>query len=336
MNIKKIAYYPSYAGYLKNQAFNSAHPTNVTGNPDRWITLRDFLGKRGIELNTYDMYGNKKEIDLWLFVDPGPRAFKFIFQNRIPRKKLMLMMGEPPVGNPRGWRYFRLYSWLFRIILTWNPELAGKGGKYAHWFFPISFDAPKHERYRGNPKQNLCLMVHSNKTSEVSGELYSFRREVIRYFEKRGDKLLDLYGYGWNDKNNHSPFFSDLYKGTTGDKLETYSKYSFVFCIDNSVIPGYITYDPFLAMATGSVPIYLPMPDSLRYIPADTFVNLGEFKDNLDGLVRHLQSITQNGEYEKMRERGWVFLNSDKFKPFTIENFCEDVYAAIEKMAIQK
>lgn len=329
MDVKNIAYYPDNAVHLKNEFFNVNHPTNITGNLDRWAALRRFLAKRGIEINTYDIYKNPKEIDLWLFIDPGRKAFEFIIRHRISPRKLILMLVEPPVGNPRGWRYLHFYSWLFKIILTWNPELAKKGKKYARWYFPTKFDPAAYNHYRSNSKKNLCLMMHSNKMSKVHGELYSLRRKIIRYFEKRGDKLLELFGYGWNDKKNPWPFFTNLYKGTSVDKRETLSNYYFTFCIDNSIVPGYITYDPFISMATATVPIYLPMPDSLEYIPENTFINYNNFK-NLDELVLYLKSIVETEEYEKYRENGWKFINSEKFRPFTVERFCEDVYRAVQ------
>jgi hypothetical protein len=171
--------------------------------------------------------------------------------------------------------------------------------------------------------------MHSNKSSNVYGELYSLRREIIRYYEQRSDGLLDLYGYGWNDNKSHIPFFTNLYKGISPDKKETFSEYYFAFCIDNCTVPGYITYDPLIAMATGTVPIYIPMADSTKYIPEDTFINFSEFK-NLDELVTYLQTIVNTGKYEGYRERGWAFLNSKKYYPFTIHRFCEDMNKAIE------
>lgn len=335
MSIRTAAYYTEYHGYRSNQMFNIHHEANVTGNLDRWVALRDFLAAKGIDLKTHDMHKNFKDVDVWLFTDPGRGAFEFMLRNfMLPPHRRILMLVEPPLINSRGWRYLALYSWLFKVILTWSPALVVRGGKYMPWHYPIAFDPIKDAQYRANPKKNLCMVLHSNKTSHRSGELYSLRRRIVEYFDRRGDGLLDLYGYGWNDASRPDPFFTPLYRGTAGDKRETYSQYFFVFCIDNSQVPGYITYDPFIAMASGTVPIYLPMPDAHQYIPADTFVNFNDFKDDLNELVRRLQEIVKNGEYEGYRERGLAYLNSEQFRPFTIGQFCEDVYRAIQKAAI--
>lgn len=323
-----IAYYPGYRVYLQNQGFNINHPLNLTGNLDKWAALKQFLEERNISINTYDMYQDFKKIDIWLIEDAVPDRFKFLLKHCINPRSIIFMLMEPPVVNPWGWRYLKYYSCLFKAILTWNSELTQKHKKFFHYHFPQRFDRSKHSYYNSKRKRNLCVMVHSNKLSSVPGELYSFRRDIIRYFEKRGDSLLELYGYGWNDEKSSTPFFTNLYKGTTPDKKETFSEYYFTFCIDNSVVPGYITYDPLIAMSTGSVPIYLPMPDSLKYIPGNTFININDFS-TLDELVLYLQDIINTNRYEEYRHNGWEFINSERYFPFTIEKFCEDIFKAI-------
>jgi hypothetical protein len=295
-----IAYYPPDKTWLKNQMFDSESIHNANDVFYRYIALKNFLALKGINLNTYDTYDDFKKIDLWIMAEPYPRLFKFILQNRINSQKAILLMIEPPVGNPFGWKFFPYYSWLFKVILTWNPVLIKTARKFVRWYFPVQIEPEKYAHYQSNPKKNLCLIMHSNRASKQPGELYSFRREIIRYFERRTDRLLDVYGYGWNDSHSPQPFFTDLYQGTVADKWETFSQYYFTFCIDNSILPGYITYDPFISMATGTVPIYWPMPDASQYIPDDTYINYNDFK-SLDELTAYLQSIVGTQKYEDYR-----------------------------------
>jgi len=328
-NLYNIGYYPGSHSYLRNRLFDVDHPMNVTGNLDKWIVVKKFLAERNINFNTYDIYKNFKEIDVWLIPDPKPSVFKFMLVHGISPRKVIPILQEPPVVNPWAWKHLRLYSRIFRVVLMWHSELCSNNEKYLHYYFPVKFDEGKYSYYKAKSKKNLCLLMHSNKVSRVPGELYSLRRNIITYFEKRGDNLLDLYGHRWNDEKDSHPFFTTLYKGIAQDKRETFAEYYFTFCIDNSVVPGYITYDPLISMATGSVPIYLPMPDSSEYIPENTFINYNNFK-NLDELVSYLQSLIHTSKYEEYRERGWAFLNSKKYYPFTMEKFCEDIYAAIK------
>ena len=330
--VLNVAYYTHYRGWLKNRMFDlnfEAQDEDVLDRLSRWVALKEFLAERNVNFSTYDTYNSFEEVDIWLMQEPMPDKFKFILRNRINLRKVIFILTEPPVVNSWGWKYLKYYSWLFKVILTWNSELCRQKKKYIHYHFPQRFDESKYPYYKSKNKKNLCLMLHANKTSNAPGELYSLRREIIRYFERRSDALLDVYGYGWNDEKRRTPFFTNLYKGTTPDKKETYSEYYFTFCIDNCVVPGYITYDPLIAMSTGTVPIYLPMPDSLQYIPENTFVNYNHFQ-TLDELVSYIKSIAATDRYEEYRRNGWEFLNSEKYYPFTTEKYCDDVYRAIQ------
>ena len=82
-------------------------------------------------------------------------------------------------------------------------------------------------------------------------------------------------------------------------------------------------------MASGTVPIYVPPPDVYDYIPRDAFINYFDFK-NLDELVDYLKSIVNTKKYEEYKQKGWEYVNSEKFRPFTVEQFAEDVYKAVE------
>lgn len=325
MNKNNIAYHPFYKTLLNNQVFNPEHLFNWNGVLNKWIALKKYLAEKNINLNTYDVYNNFKNIDIWIIQEPTLNQFKFLLRNRINPRRVIFIITEPPVINPWGWKYLKYYSWMFKAILTWSTELCSKNKKFYHYHFPQQFDTSKYAYYKTKQNKNLCLLMHSNKYSSIKGELYSLRREIISYFVNRGDFLLDLYGYDW-DKISA---YKSVYKGTTSDKIECYSEYCFSFCIDNSIVPGYITYDPLISMATGTVPIYIPMPDSTKYIPSNTFIDYTNFK-NLDELVLYLKFIVNTNEYENYRENGWEYLNSCKFHPFTIKKFCEDVYHAIQ------
>ena len=322
----RVAYFTHYQNWLCNQMFDAKSECNVNNVLDRWIALKHYLGERGIELNTYDMSSNVKP-SLWLVHEPLPAQFKFMLKHGVNPRKTILMITEPRVVNPWGWRNLKYYSWLFKAVLTWNSQLCETRKGFFHFHFPVRITESMRS-LRATSKKKLCVMVHANKTSAVDGELYSFRRAVIRHYEEDGSRLLDLFGHRWNTDASESPYYSSLYQGVTEDKLATLAQYYFVFCIDNCIQPGYITYDPLLSMAVGSVPIYLPMPDSTRFIPADTFIDLSKFS-SLNELTCYLHEIVENGRYDEYRRKGREFLDSPLFEPFSINRFCEDVYAAI-------
>ncbi|MFA6407404.1 MAG: glycosyltransferase family 10 [Candidatus Paceibacterota bacterium] len=326
---------------MKNQMFDEGSQVSkeLGGLPvmNRYAALKQFLFEKNIDINTFDIYKNpRKEADIWIMFEPGIRRYLFILKNLINPKKVIFFILEPRVVNPWAWKYLFLYRWLHRTFLSWSSDLAKKHPKqFVEFKVPVPFEGSRHAHFLGNQKRNLCVLMQSNKTSPVPGELYSLRRKIIKYFETRGDSLLDLYGPGWNTKDvkglgNSNPFYSTLYKGISSDKWETFSEYWFAFCIQNSIPAGDFEYDPFMAMATGTIPIYLPPPNVDEYIPRDTYINYNNFK-NLDELVHHLQNFVNTSEYVAMRERGWKYINSEQYRPFTTEKFCEDVYQAIKR-----
>lgn len=338
--IKKVAIYPGYSNMLKDQMFdlNSPAAKQLGGLPifQRYIALRKLLNEKGIELHTYDMYQNYQEIDLWIMLEANLKSYFFLFSNFINPKKVIPVILEPSVVSPWEWKCLDYWSRFHQVVLTWSPELVKKDrDKFKRFhYLPFTFDASKYDYFKSFTKKNLCLLMQSNKASKVPGELYSLRREIIRYFEKRGDNLMDLYGYGWNTPNTQhlgpsEPFYTPIYKGIAEDKWETFAKYKFIFCIQNAIPAGDFECDAFMAMATGSVPIYLPPPDADEYIPKDTYINFNDF-DNLDELTDYLKQIVDTPQYEEYKKKGWEYINSEKFEPFTVERFSKDVYSAIK------
>lgn len=319
----RVAYYTKYQDWLNDRMFDLSSSANRNNVLERYLALRDYLARQDISLHSYDRY-KPKDVDVWLVSDISPSFIFFMLKNKIPPKKIVPLMIEPPIINVWGWRLINLYKYLFPAVLTWNSDLCAKNINFFHFHFPVSFDEEKYNYYVSKPKKGFALMMHSDKYSNKKGELYSLRRKIISYFEKRGDNLLDLYGKRWNSHK----FKTTIYRGTTEDKLETYSQYYFSFCIDNSIVPGYITYDPLISMSVGTVPIYLPMPDSTKFIPEETFIDFSKFKD-LDELTLYLKDFIKNQNYELCRKNGIRFLKSQKYYPFTVEKYCEDFYQAI-------
>lgn len=338
MQIKKVAIYPGYDNMLNDAIFdtNSEAWKELRGLPiyERYVALKEFLEKKGLELHTYDVYKTKKEIDLWLMLEVTPRNLIFFVVNFINPKKVIPVLLEPAIVNYFQWKYIGIWSKFYKTVLTWSPELALSDKKFIKYdYIPFAFDKSRCEKLRAKAKNNKCLLIQSNKASRVPGELYSLRREIIRYFEKNAPEFFDLYGRGWNTPHTEhlgpsEPFYTDVYKGEAGDKWETFADYKFVLCIQNAIPKGQFEGDAFMALAVGGVPIYLPPGDADQYIPQATYINYAKFKD-MDELYNYLKNLS-NEEYENYRKAGWEYLNSPKFKPFTVENFAENVYNTIK------
>src|SRR3989338_1435475 len=263
-----VAYVPIDKRWEKNEMFNLDSKSNDNSIFMRYAVLRDYLRERDINLNTFDTYKYTSEINVWIVADPFKgikRTALSVFKNRfIPRRSVLLMI-EPPVVDFWGWFLLPFYRFLFGATLTWNTKLAKKK-KCFHYFLPPVLDEKKNEEYRKSEKKSLAVSIHSNKSSKIPGELYSFRRKIVEYFEEKNDGNFELFGWGWS-----RGAYPNVYKETTDDKLKTISEHLFNFCIDNSLEYGYITYDLFLSIAVGTVPVYLPMRDTSEYVPLDVY-----------------------------------------------------------------
>lgn len=335
--IKKVAVYPGYDNMLKDGIFDweSAAGKELRGLPvlSRYISLKKLLNERGIEIHTYDMYKTKSEIDAWLVLDITWKAYLFFLKNFISPKKIIPIMIEPRIVNPFEWNYVNFWSRLHPTILTWSPELVSKNQRFLRYYYaPFPFDKDRCEKLRSRAKKEKCLLMQSNKMSRVKGELYSLRRRIIKFFETKDKEFFDLYGYGWNSPNTRhlgsDPFYTDVYRGEAGDKWETFADYKYIFCVQNEVPAGDYEVDAFMAMAVGGVPIFLPPADAKELITDNAYINFANFK-NLDELYLYLKNLSEE-KYQNYRETGWEYLNSPKFKPFTVENFAENVYHAIK------
>lgn len=324
---------------LKDAIFdtNSEAWKELRGLPifERYVALKEFLAKKGIEVHTYDVYRSKSEIDLWLMLEITPKNLFFFLAHFINPKKVIPILLEPSIVNLFQWKYISIWSRLFKTVMTWSPDLVKKYKNFIRFdYIPFTFNKAQCEALHTRPKKDKCLLIQSNKASRVPGELYTLRREIIRYFEARAPDFFDLFGRGWNTPNTEhlgpsKPFYTDLYKGEAGDKWETFAEYKYILCIQNAIPAGQFEGDAFMTMAVGSVPIYLPPADSDQFIPKNTYIDFSKFK-NLDELVGYLKKILNTEEYESYRKAGWEYLNSPKFKPFTVENFAENVYKTIK------
>lgn len=325
-----VAYIPSNDIFLDNVLFDETSDLNPTGQLDRWAAARAFLQERGIAFNTYDVFRKRGEKPhVWLLQEPTRTQFKFLLKNRINPRRTIVAVTEPVVINPWGWKYLRYYAPFFGAVLTWNPEACSGRRRFVEHKFPVRIDA---NGYPATPKKGLIVMIRSHKTGEVEGNLYALRRDIIRYYERRGDGLFSLYGHGWNDPAHPEPFNTSVYRGITPDKRRTLAEHRFSMCVDNNREPGYISYDPVMSLACGTVPIYVPTRGADRYLPRDVFIDFDGFA-NLDELTDHVLALAQGSEYEAYRRRGHAFLHSDQGRVLRVEKFCEEILDCIRLCA---
>ena len=339
----KVALFVMSSEFLDNRIFDSdLHRDNCCY---KWQFLRQFLSKRDIELQTYDVFERDGERpDIYFFMNFTRPSLLYVLRHRIKRNQRLLWAPETKITlsniSPWGsfmWFFLNIRPDFFPIVLTYDEHLLD-GNHFRKLLIPQPF-FPSHRTFWEREKKLFSAMIYSNKVSQSKGELYSLRREIIRFFEKHHPNFLDVYGVGWNKPVTplerlfpSRMFYTSLYRGTCDSKLETLADYKFTFCTQNHRFPNDVDEKLFDALFAGSVPIYYGAPNISEYIPEDCFIDFGKFQ-NLENLFDVMKEIASSDKLQRMRECGWEFLNSERFLPFRVETFCDTVYKALIDLA---
>jgi hypothetical protein len=237
--------------------------------------------------------------------------------------RLVTFLGEPATYCPSNWDP-ELHK-LFPTVLTWNDDLVD-GQKFHKFRYPLTRwfpevpDVPCHRR-------KLLVNISGNKTSTHPRELYSARRETIRYFERHHADQFGFYGTGWNRKKKDREFFAS-YAGEVQHKWDIYPQYRFGLCYENMRDePGYVTEKIFDCMRAGCVPVYWGASNVLDFVDAEAFVDRRKFASNAE-LADFLLSMTET-EYQRYRQASRDYLRTERFAAFLPEAFVEAVFRAL-------
>ncbi|MDR3646005.1 MAG: glycosyltransferase family 10 [Candidatus Babeliales bacterium] len=225
-----------------------------------------------------------------------------------PNAKLILFLVEPPTVSPTN--YNKAFHERFSRVYTWKDDLVDNK-KYFKYHYPVM--NPMIENIIDFDNKKLCTMIAFNKRSNYGNELYSERINVINFFENFNNNF-DFYGPGWN-----ANVFKN-YKGTVTSKTECLKNYKFSFCFENTKdIKGYVTEKIFDCFRAGCVPIYWGASNITNYVPKNCFIAREDFKNYYD-LYQFMKNMSKE-EYQKYIINIKEFLNSEKAKLFSIENY---------------
>ena len=258
------------------------------------------------------------KIEKFIFMNIPSGANKKLHLQKLPRKKMVLFMWEPPI------RLRKMYSDrmqnCFSRIYTWNDDLVDNK-TYFKFFYPNKQSMQKN--IPSFQEKKFCTLIAgatTDKSRRHPNELYSERIKAIRFFE-RNEEEFEFYGKNWNATEYPS------YRGMITDKIAVNKNYKFTICYENCNLPGYITEKIFDCFAAGSVPIYWGAPNVEEYIPKNCFIDRRDFS-SLDELYTFLKNITSE-EYEGYLKKIRTYLDSEKAQVFSPEYFKEILIDAI-------
>jgi hypothetical protein len=298
--------------------------------------LRSRLAERGGVVHTTDVFEREGEVpDLVLCLNAPAKPLDALLPKEWAPVAKWAILGESEVVCPANWdpevqaQFSRLFTWRD----SWIDDK-----RFFRLNLPNAIDAV--ERKLPVPDR-FCTLIAGNKQSSHPLELYSKRREAIRWFERHHPDDFDLYGIDWDVlvlggprpvralnvllpvdvRRRLAPRFPS-YRGRVQAKRDVLSHYRFTISFENArEIESYISEKLFDCLLAGTIPVYWGAPNIADHVPAECFIDYREF-ESYETLYAHLSSLSK-GARERFRQAGRDFLRSDLARSFSNESWVE-------------
>jgi hypothetical protein len=335
-------------GFPEGALFN---PDARDGCLEPFILLRRRLSALGYELNTSDdrpvegcewlLFWDTPE-SLWPGRRAGLRVRLRALRQRLSNQRhrgerdlfaeglrtgladrMAVFLSEPEAVMPANWD--PAISERFHTRLTWHDDYVrtGRALKYHEpipTVFPDVEDPPP-------GKRTLLVNISGNKYSSHPRELYTARRQAIRYFERHQPDQFDLYGGGWDRPGNGDAPYR-CYRGTVRHKWSVYPRYRFGLCYENMRDePGLISEKIFDCMRAKCVPIYWGASNIEDYVDPEAFIDRRRFSTDQE-LEAFLVTITER-EFKCYREAIDDYLRTKAFASFLAPAFVDAVVGGL-------
>ncbi len=331
-----------------------------------YVHLRSELARHGIECHTADLL-ERTPVDggVNLYVSLG-QQHRFARLERRPDVVLSAFFAlEAPIVEPSLYRDLPRTAASFRRVFSYSSTEALR--EFTREPVPVlPVRVPQaygdvHTELWERGARRFLVMISGNKLPRLYvRELYTERLRAIEFFERFDE--IDLYGVGWEGP----PFrlgetwvpatlrrvdraarvrwrrlrppsdavwkaVSNAYRGPVASKARTMSEYTFAICFENMVLEGWVTEKIFDCLFCGTVPVYLGAPDIERWVPQDCFVDMRRF-GGYDELREYLRQLSPN-EIAAFREAGREYVRSDRYRPFTKQQFADLILRIVEEDA---
>lgn len=277
------------------------------------------FSRLGHELHTYDYYSDWETVDYFLLF-----SIEWIAAEKIVKAgygdRLIYCNAEPPAVCELHTREgYELLKQIFPCILTWNPDwvdgrqIFKRCIPYFYKFSPCTI--PFHER-------KLITGISANKHSSYPDELYTERERAYTFFETYYPDQFDFYGVMW-EGSKHA-----CYRGTVDSKPDTFHKYKFAICFENTrTRRDYITEKIWDCLTAQIVPVYAGAENIRDYIPESCFIDFYRFSSYED-LAEYLQGMKEE-EYQRYIDAAKKLLQSDIIQRFSGEQYARDILQAV-------
>jgi len=359
----RVAIFPPWNPWLGNRMFEGAEGCVYTSAFHLW---RERAREMGFEIATHDLVPSGAADILWFLDLPRTRAeWREARASGRPGATSVLQILESPLLFPAAFR--KQNRVLFDAVVSFEFE-----NDHSPKQFQYRLPVDPEPRYEGLAfeMRRLATMVNTNRhegwlatrktglvglpgigpyfsgwqlppgfvLNPAKGELYTWRRAVVKHFDRTSQTELDLVGSGWNAETvSWAPwcrFRSPSLRAelSLNRKRELLGNYRFVIAAENfHGRRGYISEKIFDAFLGGAVPVYLGDASISDFLPAESFVDARAYND-IPTLIAALRKMTQK-EWEAKREAAVLFLESDAFREFTSEKFVERMLEVLRSIA---
>jgi hypothetical protein len=241
--------------------------------------------------------------------------------------RIALFLWEAPAVSPENMDP-ELHK-LFPIIFTSHDELVDDI-KFFKVCVPQMRQFPDFLKVHFNQRK-LLVNISMNKFSNHKDELYSVRRDAIKYFEQAHPDNFDLYGLKWNQpgtlKERLIPWLRRSYisyRGAVKNKWEVMPNYRFSICYENvRDVSGYVTEKIFDSMRCGCVPIYWGANNINDYVDDEAFIDRRRFKSDAE-LDEYISNMTEQ-VYDLYQNAIQKYLNGPRFAKFLPPAFADTI-----------
>jgi hypothetical protein len=333
----KVGFYTTSPGLCQDSViFAYQSPMRPDETNRKYGDLYRSCTESGIRLKCIQSQADIEWADVLLVADIDQKRDRLSIAILECEKPKILALEECEVIRPDLWSR-DLWS-RFDRVLTWRDSLVDNTKIFKANFSEIR--QPTSSPPFGQRK--FATMICANKTVNHPLELYSARREVVRWYETNEPSAFDLYGFGWDQRAfplHGSPLSvlnarkltwcrtvgrraPSVWRGAVESKQDVYINYKFAYAFENAKnIDGYILEKIFDPMYAGCVPVYWGASNIENHVPPECFVDFRKFSTVAEA-HKYLSQIDENS-FSTYRKAALRFLSSNESKKFDTADFCE-------------
>ncbi|KAM9976697.1 hypothetical protein ACTFIR_010541 [Dictyostelium discoideum] len=169
---------------------------------------------------------------------------------------------------------------------------------------PLSLILETQNQFKNDYEQrklNNSLLAHQTSfpmidwfcsNCETQSNRIEYVKELMKYM------VIDSYGNCL--KNMPTPDYLGRRSDDPFNRKRLFiTKYKFTIVFENSLCKDYVSEKVLDALSAGSVPIFMAHPSTIKYLPYQSYIYVGDF-DSAEELANHLKYLGENDiEYNK-------------------------------------